>query len=81
MSCTAYNKAAMRGQRYKKIPILKRISGNIISFLWFYFSHPCKRLVVLSYNTVSEMRFPNPEKIRKSVESCTSAWPFSIFEI
>ena len=33
------------------------------------------------YNTVSEMRFPNPEKIRKSVESCTSAWPFSIFEI
>ena len=34
-----------------------------------------------SYNTVSEMRFPNPEKIRKSVESCTSAWPFSILEI
>ena len=33
------------------------------------------------YNTVSEMRFPNPEKIRKSVESCTSACPFSIFEI
>ena len=36
---------------------------------------------LFSYNIVSEMRFPNPEKIRKSVESCTSAWPFSIFDI
>jgi hypothetical protein len=24
---------------------------------------------------------PSPPKIRKRVESCMSAWPFSIFEI
>ena len=28
---------------------------------------------LIFYNTVSEMRFPNPENIRKSVDSCTSA--------
>ena len=33
------------------------------------------------YKTVSDMRFPNPENMRNRVESCTSAWPFSIFEI
>ena len=29
----------------------------------------------------TETLFPKPAKIRKSVESCTSAWPFSSFEI
>ena len=31
---------------------------------------PCQRMA-------TETRLPNPAKMRKSVESCTSAWPFS----
>ena len=44
-------------------------------------NHPPVHKICELYKTVSDMRFPNPENMRNRVESCTSAWPFSIFEI